>query len=175
MSLSNGKILVVQSDNIQKYRSQHAASSIACRVADTDSCTRQRLFRRKNIVDSALTLEQKVSRLERKSIRIDDHEIVYMEGGSGPTILMLHGITADSGNWTRFARHFSNNYHVIIPDLPGFGRSSRIADASYSVPKQTERVRALMQALGVDNSIWSAIRWAATSAPITPPLIRTKC
>lgn len=118
-------------------------ASLTLTVALGSGCSQE------NIVDSALTLEQKVSRLERKSIRIDGHEIVYMEGGSGPAILMLHGITADSGNWTRFARHFSNNYHVIIPDLPGFGRSSRIADASYSVPKQTERVRALMQALGV--------------------------
>lgn len=118
------------------------AASLTLIVALGSGCSQEKL------VDSALSLEQKVSRLERKSIRIDDHEIVYMEGGSGPTILMLHGITADSGNWTRFARYFSGNYHVIIPDLPGFGRSSRIEGASYSVPKQTERLRAMMQALG---------------------------
>lgn len=103
------------------------------------------------VVDSALRLEQKFAGLERKSIKVGDHDIVYLEGGKGPTILMLHGITADSGNWTRFAGHYTGQYHVIIPDLPGFGDSSRIESASYSIPAQSERVHQLMQSLGVSQ------------------------
>jgi sensor domain CHASE-containing protein len=29
--------------------------------------------------------------LTKKEIKIDDHNIVYLEGGNGPTILLLHG------------------------------------------------------------------------------------
>lgn len=119
------------------------AASLAVTVSLGTGCSQEK------VVDSALSLEQKISRLERKSIQIDGHDIAYLEGGNGPVILMLHGITADSGNWTRFARHFSDRYRVIIPDLPGFGRSSRIDSASYSIPKQAERIQALMQAFGV--------------------------
>lgn len=121
------------------------AVALALSLSFTAGCSKE------SVVDSALQLEQKVSRLERKTIKVGDHDIVYLEGGKGPTILMLHGITADSGNWTRFARHFTDKYHVVIPDLPGFGDSSRIQSASYSIPAQSERVHQLMQALGVQQ------------------------
>lgn len=29
--------------------------------------------------------------LTKKEIKIDDHNIVYLEGGKGPTVLLLHG------------------------------------------------------------------------------------
>lgn len=102
-----------------------------------------------DLVHSALRLEQKIARLERKAIQVGDHNITYQEGGQGQTVVMLHGITADSTNWTRFARYYTDNYHVVIPDLPGFGDSSRVPTASYSIPAQSERLHALMQTLGV--------------------------
>ncbi len=102
-----------------------------------------------DLVQSALRLEQKIARLERKTVQVGDHSIAYLEGGQGPTVVMLHGITADSTNWTRFARYYTDNYHVVIPDLPGFGDSSRVPTASYSIPAQSERLHALMQSLGV--------------------------
>lgn len=103
------------------------------------------------IAQSALRLEQRISGLERKSIQIGDHQITYLEGGQGPAMVMLHGITADSGNWTRFARHFTANYHVIIPDLPGFGDSTRNTTGNYGIPAQSARLHALVQALGVQQ------------------------
>ena len=121
------------------------AASAALLLSLTTECSQD------DLVQSALRLEQKVSRLERKTIQVGDHEITYLEGGQGPTIVMLHGITADSGNWTRFARYYTSNYHVVIPDLPGFGDSTRIPTASYGIPAQTERVHAFMQALGVQQ------------------------
>lgn len=121
------------------------AASAACVLSLTTACSQD------EIAQSALRLEQRLSGLERKSIQIGDHQVTYLEGGQGPAMVMLHGITADSGNWTRFARHFTGNYRVIIPDLPGFGDSSRIQTASYSIPAQSARVHALVQALGVQQ------------------------
>ena len=57
--------------------------------------------------------------LAKKEIQIDDHRIVYLEGGRGPTILLLHGYTGNKDNWTAFAGYLTANYHVVIPDLPG--------------------------------------------------------
>lgn len=102
-----------------------------------------------DVVNSTLRLEQKISRLERKTIQVGDHEVVYLEGGQGPAMVMLHGITGDSDNWVRFARHYTDRYRVILPDLPGFGESSRINSASYSIPAQSARLVELMRLLGV--------------------------
>jgi abhydrolase domain-containing protein 6 len=59
--------------------------------------------------------------LIKKEIKIDDHNIVYLEGGQGPTILLLHGYTGDKDNWIKFAPYLTKDYHVVIPDIPGYG------------------------------------------------------
>jgi hypothetical protein len=41
--------------------------------------------------------------LMKKEIKIDDHKVVYLEGGEGPVILLLHGYSAEKDNWTLFA------------------------------------------------------------------------
>ena len=78
--------------------------------------------------------------LTKKEIKIDDHNIVYLEGGKGPTILLLHGYTGDKDNWTMFAPYLTKDYHVVIPDLPGYGESSMIEKASYDLSNQMSRL-----------------------------------
>jgi abhydrolase domain-containing protein 6 len=78
--------------------------------------------------------------LSKKAIKIGDHNIVYLEGGTGPeTILLLHGYSANKDNWIRFAAYLKD-YHVVIPDLPGHGESSKLADARYNELSQLERL-----------------------------------
>ncbi|HUL29686.1 MAG TPA: alpha/beta fold hydrolase, partial [Thermodesulfobacteriota bacterium] len=59
--------------------------------------------------------------LTRKEVKIDDHHIVYLEGGKGPTVLLLHGYTANKDNWISFAAYLTKDYHMVIPDIPGYG------------------------------------------------------
>ena len=75
-----------------------------------------------------------------KSIDIPDFKIVYAEGGTGDTIIMVHGFGADKTVWFKFAKYFTPNYRVIIPDLPGFGDSSKPENAKYNVMSQVERL-----------------------------------
>jgi pimeloyl-ACP methyl ester carboxylesterase len=87
--------------------------------------------------------------LIKKEIKIDDHNIVYLEGGKGPTILLLHGYTGDKDNWTLFADYLTKDYHVVIPDIPGYGESSMIEKASYDLSSQMSRLHKFAQALGL--------------------------
>ncbi|HOW56640.1 MAG TPA: alpha/beta hydrolase [Smithellaceae bacterium] len=89
--------------------------------------------------------------LVKKEIKIDDHKIVYLEGGRGTTILMLHGYSANKDNWPRFAAFFTNNYHVVIPDLPGHGESSQLMNASYDAASQIERLHKFRQAVKINK------------------------
>ena len=89
--------------------------------------------------------------LTKKEIKIDDHNIVYLEGGKGPTILLLHGYTGDKDNWTRFAVYLTKDYHVVIPDIPGYGESSMIEKASYDLSSQMSRLHKFTQALELKN------------------------
>jgi len=88
----------------------------------------------------ALKAERHSAGLTKKEIQVDDHKIVYLEGGKGQTILLLHGFGANNDNWTRFAKFLTRDYHVVIPDIPGFGESSQIQQASYDAENQIKRI-----------------------------------
>ena len=85
--------------------------------------------------------------LTKKAIKIDDHNVVYLEGGKGPTILLLHGYTGNKDNWIRFAVYLTKDYHVVIPDIPGYGESSMIEKASYDLSNQMSRLHKFAQAI----------------------------
>jgi pimeloyl-ACP methyl ester carboxylesterase len=89
--------------------------------------------------------------LTKKEIKIDDHKIVYLEGGKGPTIFLLHGYTANKDNWIRFAGYLTKAYHVVIPDIPGYGESSKLMDSSYDLSHQISRLHEFAEALKLKN------------------------
>jgi pimeloyl-ACP methyl ester carboxylesterase len=85
--------------------------------------------------------------LTKKTIKIDDDNIIYLEGGKGPTILLLHGYTGNKDNWTSFAVYLTKDYHLVIPDIPGYGESSMIEKASYDLSNQISRLHKFAQAV----------------------------
>jgi abhydrolase domain-containing protein 6 len=101
------------------------------------------------LVKWAAESERKAAGLQKKGVRVGDHEIVYLDGGHGETILMLHGFGANKDNWTRFAKFISPAYHVVALDLPGFGESTCLEDASYSIADQAERLTRFADAVGL--------------------------
>lgn len=99
-----------------------------------------------------LALNRSLSSLEEKTRPVDGHELHFLEGGRGESVLLLHGIFAEKDHWVDFARGLTDRYHVVVPDLPGFGESGRHADRKYDYAAQTERLRQFMDALGIDRA-----------------------
>jgi hypothetical protein len=85
--------------------------------------------------------------LTRKEVKIDDHTIVYLKGGKGPTILLLHGYTGNKDNWILFAPYLTKDYHVVIPDIPGYGESSKLEKAPYDLSSQMSRLHKFTRAV----------------------------
>lgn len=54
---------------------------------------------------------------------IDGHNIFYREAGpaNGPTLLLLHGFPTSSHMFRNLIPALAGRYHVVAPDLPGFG------------------------------------------------------
>lgn len=102
------------------------------------------------LMASARLVETHLAGLSSQVVTAGELDFAYYDGGPklGETIVMVHGFGADKDNWLRMARHFSSRYHVVVPDLPGFGESSRPA-GSYDVGTQAERLADFIQALGV--------------------------
>jgi pimeloyl-ACP methyl ester carboxylesterase len=76
--------------------------------------------------------------------------IHYRIGGSGPAVLLLHGF-ADTGEmWTPLTPLLTSRYRVIVPDLPGLGRSRPApANARYDMASVARSIHALMLMLNV--------------------------
>ena len=92
-----------------------------------------------------LALDRAGAGLRQHEVQVDDHRIVYSDGGHGETVLLLHGFGAESGNWNRVAKFLTSKYRVIVPTLPGWGTSTRLPNASYAYPEQVERVHRFVQ------------------------------
>ena len=98
----------------------------------------------------AIDLERKRSGLMLKEINIPGNlHYVYLEGGKGEPLILLHGFGANKDNFIRVARFLTPHYRVIIPDHIGFGESSHPQDADYRALTQAVRIRTLAQALGI--------------------------
>lgn len=97
-----------------------------------------------SIVDLFRWLERNKTGVTEKSVQVNDHKISYLEGGKGETIILLHGFGDQKDSWVKFARPLTKNYRVIIPDLPGFGDSSKIPAQSYDMNTQLARMAAFI-------------------------------
>lgn len=54
--------------------------------------------------------------------------IHFFEKGQGQPIVLIHGFCEISEMWRDFAEELSSDFHVICPDLPGFGKSPIASD-----------------------------------------------
>ena len=104
-------------------------------------------------VHGAMSFERWRNGLTAKTVEVDGFTWHYLEGGKtgAPTILMVHGFSANKDNWVRFAGRLTSDYHIVIPDLPGYGDSVRDLKGDYRLPEQRERLQVFVKALKIDK------------------------
>jgi pimeloyl-ACP methyl ester carboxylesterase len=83
-------------------------------------------------------------------LTLHGHEVTYRTAGSGPVILLLHGIANSSQTWEQVAPQLSRRYTLIAPDLLGHGESAT-PRGDYSLGAHATGVRDLLTALGVEQ------------------------
>lgn len=99
--------------------------------------------------------ERNKSELTTKAFTLASGDtMAYLEGGdrAGEPLLLIHGFGGNKDNFTRIANKLGD-YHLIIPDLLGFGDSSKPMEADYRSDAQTERLHELLKFKGVDSAI----------------------
>ncbi|MBZ0111746.1 MAG: alpha/beta hydrolase [Thermoanaerobaculia bacterium] len=61
---------------------------------------------------------------DRQQSEIAGETLVWWSKGSGPSLVFLHGVSDQAGTWFQVAPHFTDQYRVILIDLPGHGEST---------------------------------------------------
>ncbi len=95
-------------------------------------------------------------------ITIHDQRITYHNVGSGPVLLLIHGMAGSATTWRQVMPGLAKRFTVIAPDLLGHGRSEK-PPGDYSLGAFACTLRDLLVALGHERATprW----WASRSVP----------
>lgn len=88
----------------------------------------------------------------QKVVELGDRFISYVDVGEGPALVLLHGAPTWGFLYHRLLPQLQMRRRVLIPDLPGYGFSDRSDRFSRSLSRQTERLSAWLQAIGVERA-----------------------
>jgi 4,5:9,10-diseco-3-hydroxy-5,9,17-trioxoandrosta-1(10),2-diene-4-oate hydrolase len=85
-------------------------------------------------------------------VTVGDRPMNVISLGSGPPIVLIHGLTGSWQNWLEQLPVFARDHRVIAIDLPGFG-ASPMPSEKISIPGYARHVRALLGELGVERAV----------------------
>ena len=108
-----------------------------------------------NTTQKLVQYERNKSDLAVKVLTLSSGDkMVYAENDNvtGEPLLLIHGFGGNKDNFTRLANQLEG-YHLIIPDLLGFGGSSKPMTADYRSEAQATRLHELLQAKGLASNI----------------------
>ena len=83
--------------------------------------------------------------------QLHGHRVAYRLAGSGPLIVLVHGITSSSATWERVVPALAERYTVLAPDLLGHGQSAK-PRGDYSLGAYASGLRDLLIALGHERA-----------------------
>jgi abhydrolase domain-containing protein 6 len=72
----------------------------------------------------------------------------YLEGGRGEHVVLLHGFGADKDRFGALLR-MGRGYHLVAPDIPGFGQHRPTGAARYDIDTQVRRLERFVDAVGL--------------------------
>jgi pimeloyl-ACP methyl ester carboxylesterase len=111
--------------------------------------------------NEAMYLREFFSGVESRSVQVAGYRVHYLVEGpaDGPVVVMVHGLGGSAEDWRNLVPYLVRaGYRVYMPDLPGYGRSEKPVEFSYSVRDEAEVVVGILDALGlkqVDLGGWS--------------------
>jgi len=107
------------------------------------------------VLHLASSIETKIYGLHRAEVDISDSRMMSWQGGpqeAKETVVMIHGYSSEKTVWMRFASHFTDNYRVLILDLPGHGETAFDPALQYDTVSQARRVVEAMDALNIKRA-----------------------
>ncbi|MGO9637174.1 MAG: alpha/beta fold hydrolase, partial [Terracidiphilus sp.] len=87
-----------------------------------------------------------------RPVEVAGHRVHYLAEGpeNGPVVVLVHGLGGSAEDWRNLAPYLMKaGYRVYMPDLPGYGRSEKPADFSYSIRDEADTVVGFLDALGL--------------------------
>lgn len=90
------------------------------------------------------------------TVQLNDITLAYIDRGTGPVVLLVHGFPLDHSMWDAQIEALSKEYRVIAPDLRGYGESSLgEVDDAVGVPleRYADDLASLLNALHIEGPV----------------------
>jgi 4,5:9,10-diseco-3-hydroxy-5,9,17-trioxoandrosta-1(10),2-diene-4-oate hydrolase len=90
--------------------------------------------------------------LTESTVTVDGKTIFFAEAGNGAPVVMLHGGgpgASGVSNYSRNIEALAQHFRVIVPDMPGYGRSAKGVDQSDPFGYLADTIRGLIDELGL--------------------------
>jgi pimeloyl-ACP methyl ester carboxylesterase len=91
------------------------------------------------------------SAFEAHEVDLHGHRAVYRVAGSGPNLVLIHGMINSSKHWETVAMRLAGSYRVIAPDLIGHGEAAT-PRGDYSLGAHAASIRDLLTTIGVERA-----------------------
>ena len=85
-------------------------------------------------------------------IRLSNTELHVESRGSGMPLLLVHGFPLDHSMWRSQLDALSSAFHVLAPDLRGFGRS-HVARGTVSMEQFADDMAELLEVMGIQQPV----------------------
>ncbi len=89
--------------------------------------------------------------IESKYIQVEEVKVHYLIAGSGEPILFIHGFPTSSYLWRNIIGNLSEKFQVIAIDLPGYGKSDKKIQDSYSFKYYNRVLTGFLDQLKIDH------------------------
>ena len=106
------------------------------------------------VYESATDLEASLYGLEQVQVDIGEMKISLYRNkfADRETIVMVHGFSADKDNFIRFARYFTDDFNLVIPDMAGHGDTGFKESWDYTMPAQASRLAKIIEQLNIEEA-----------------------
>ena len=91
------------------------------------------------------------SEFEAWEVDLHGHRAIYREIGSGPPVVLIHGMVNSSRHWREVALRLADRHRVIAPDLIGHGDSAT-PRGDYSLGAHAAAIRDLLVSIDVHRA-----------------------
>ncbi|MFF0087588.1 alpha/beta fold hydrolase [Streptomyces canus] len=102
-----------------------------------------------------MTTPTQLPSMQESLLDVAGKKIFVAETGEGPPLVLLHGGGPGASGVSNYARNIAalaKEYRVVVPDLPGYGRSSKGIDRADPFGEVADRIRGLLDRLGLDKA-----------------------
>ena len=101
-------------------------------------------------VDAGLVFGQTPSQPADKTIAVFGQAIHYWDVGSGPVVVLVHGLGSRKEDWTPVLEPLAQKYRLLVPDQIGFGKSEKPL-LDYSVQTYVDFLNEFLRQLKVEK------------------------